>query len=528
MSDKVILVPVDGASNIKLEALDYDTLATVHSAVADSPKAERDGLKFNDTGAEFKWFEDAIREIPEGNGDAAVIAPVARGASGGLVGPDNSLVEVPGEGLTLAYTQAYPARVDERFAEIAGSKEDFFEETGSVRDFPGSLTLLKRFVFEEMERPAVLQSAAGFAHYGALMGGYFLAGDYLAAIKAAGNEHSYWMCHSGARDVRADPGTPSRAAKKVASFGRLVPASPSVCYRPLGRMPEAQAKRLGFNARPQVIVGGHDTCLSHIPVLSTFYQAFPGMAGRPVLQVEAGTWAMIAQVGGEARVPGDGFTRDIIIQGTVDGEPVTTGRYGSGADFTFLKNLAREKGKGFTRTADPGDIARFLSKDVFVLPNAEPTVRKTGPFPDAAGQIVGEDAFFADGTVAFTATNVMTALAIAQQVDAIAQDASLPIVLTAGGSKDPCFAGLIATITGRETYAMFDSEGQPVSETTTLGAAICGKAACLGIHPYEVNTAPLGVRYRRIEPLPADVGRLLRAYRTRWLAKIQEMNEGRC
>ncbi len=523
MGNRVILVPVDGASNIKLEALDFETLATAHSAVTDSPGAERDGLKYNDTGAEFRWFEEAIRAMPAALRDVAVVAPVARGASGGLVGADNTLAEVPGEGLTLAYTQGYPSRVDERFAEIAGSREAFFEETGSIRDFPGSLTLLKRFLFEEMERPGVLQRAAGFAHYGALMGGHFIGGDYLAAIRLAGNEHSYWMCHSGTRDVRARPGTPSRAAKAVAAFGRLVPEDPSVCYRGLGEMPDAQAKRLGLAARPQVIAGGHDTCLSHIPVLSTFYQAFPGMAGKPVLQVEAGTWAMIAQVGGTAKVPGDGYTRDIIIQGTVDGEPVTTGRYGSGADFTYLKRLAQDKGKGFRRTADPAAIGRFLSAgEVFVLPNAEPSLHKTGPFPEVKGKIVGEAAFFGDAELAFLATNVMTALAVAQQVDAIAQDASVPVVLTAGGSKDPCFSALIATLTGRETYAMFDKDGQPVSETTTLGAAICGKAACLGIHPYEVDTAPLGVKYRRVEALPGDVARALAGYRETWLAKVRE------
>lgn len=522
MGERVILVPVDGASNIKLEALDFETLATVHSAVADSPGAERDGMKYNDSGAEFRWFDDAIRGMPASLRDAAVVAPVARGASGGLVGADNTMVEVPGEGLTLAYTQGYPARVDERFAELAGSREEFFEETGSIRDFPGSLTLLKRFVFEEMERPEVLKRSAGFAHYGALMGGHFIGGDYLAAIRLAGNEHSYWMCHSGTRDVRAKPGTPSRAAKAVAAFGRLVPGDPSVCYRGLGEMPDSQAKRLRLARRPLVIAGGHDTCLSHIPVLSTFYQAFPQMAGKPVLQVEAGTWAMVAQVGGAAKVPGDGYSRDIIIQGTVDGEPVTTGRYGSGADFTFLKKRAQENGKGFQRTADAAAIGGFLSAaQVFVLPNAEPSLHKTGPFPGVKGKILGEAAFLADPTVAFLATNVMTALAVAQQVDAIAQDAAVPVVLTAGGSKDPCFAALIATLTGRETYAMYDKDGQPVSETTTLGAAICGKAACLGVHPYEVKTAPLGVQYRRIEAFPRDVARALAAYREKWLAKVR-------
>ena len=69
---------------------------------------------------------------------------------------------------------------------------------------------------------------------------------------------------------------------------------------------------------------------------------------------------------------------------------------------------------------------------------------------------------------------------------------------------------------------MFDKDGQPVSETTTLGAAICGKAACLGIHPYEVDTAPLGVKYRRVEALPGDVARALASYRETWLAKVRE------
>ncbi|HRT95838.1 MAG TPA: hypothetical protein P5532_15520, partial [Planctomycetota bacterium] len=60
----------------------------------------------------------------------------------------------------------------------------------------------------------------------------------------------------------------------------------------------------------------------------------------------------------------------------------------------------------------------------------------------------------------------------------------------------------------------------PVTETTTLGAAIAGKAACLGIHPYAVDTAPLGVRYRQVEPLPADLTRALSAYRGKWLRHL--------
>jgi hypothetical protein len=521
MAPKTILVPVDGASNIKLETLDFETLATLHSASTESPGAEHEGFKYNATGREFDWFDSIIQSLPENCRSAAVVAPVARGASGGLVGADNTLMEVPGQRLTLAYTQGYPAAVNDAFAKLAGSREEFFQETGSIRDFPGSLTLLKRLLFEEMIRPQLLAKAAAFGQYGALMGGHFIGNDYLAAIKLAGNEHSYWLCHTGTRDVRSRPGTPSHASRQVQSFQRLVPQTPSVCYRPIGVMPAAQAAHLKLPAPPQVVPGGHDTCLSHIPILSTFYQAYPAAVGKPVLQVEAGTWTMIAQMGGAAKVPGDGYTRDIIIQGTVDGESVVTARYGGGADFAHLKKLAQARGLDFDRHLEEVKLLKFLrAADSFVLPNINPVNHGTGPFPQIKGRIINEAAFFADGVTAYLAANLLTAMATAEQVAAISSNAEVPVVLTAGGSKDSFFGTVLATLTGHPVYAMFDQSGQAVTETTTLGAAIIGKAACLGIHPYKVDTSAMGVKYRQTAALTGELVPALKAYRAKWLQQI--------
>lgn len=518
MNTKTILVPVDGASNIKLETLDFETLATVQSASIESPNTEDAGLKYNATGQEFDWFDSVIQSLPADCRAAAVVAPVARGASGGLVGSDNMLIEVPGQRLTLAYTQGYSDEVNEEFAKLAGSREEFFEETGSIRDFPGSLTLLKRLVFEEMMRPELLARAAGFGSYGALMGGHFIGDDYLAAIKQAGNEHSYWMCHSGTRDVRQAPGAPSRASRQVASYLRLVPEQTSVCYHALGAMPAAQAAHLKLSTQPLVVPGGHDTCLSHIPILSTFYQAYPSAVGQAVIQVEAGTWTMIAQMGGAAMVPGDGYTRDVIIQGTVDGESVVTARYGGGADFSYLKNLAQANGRGFDRNWDAGTLLKLLrAADCFVLPNINPSNHGTGPFPQVKGSVLNEAAFFADATTAYLVSNLMTIMATAEQVTAISPDVQVPIVLTAGGSKDAFFAAVLAALTGHAVYAMFDQSGQAVTETTTLGAAIVGKAACLGIHPYQVDTSALGVKYQQTEAFSGELVAALQAYRVKWL-----------
>ena len=108
----------------------------------------------------------------------------------------------------------------------------------------------------------------------------------------------------------------------------------------------------------------------------------------------------------------------------------------------------------------------------------------------------------------------------AHQVAAISSDANVPIVLTAGGSKDPLFAALLATLTAQPVYAMYDRSGQAVTETTTLGAAIAGKAACLGVHPYKVDTAPLGVKYRQVAALPSDVAQALQTYRAKWMQEV--------
>ena len=108
---ETIIVPVDGASNIKLEVLDFDTLETLFSRVTESPAKELNGLKYNCTAEECSWFDSVIRRLPTKLKRARVIAPVARGASGGLIGADNTLCEVPGQGLTLAYDQSYPDRV---------------------------------------------------------------------------------------------------------------------------------------------------------------------------------------------------------------------------------------------------------------------------------------------------------------------------------------------------------------------------------------------------------------------------------
>ncbi|MCK4966049.1 hypothetical protein KAS50_03400, partial [bacterium] len=511
-------------TNIKLEVLDFDSLTTLHSQDTASPSTECDGLKYNCTAEEFEWYDNTVRSLPDNLKNAAVIASAARGASGGLVGSDNTLIEVPGKGLTLAYTQEYPDEVEERFREIAGSEKDFFLETGSIRNFPGSLTLVKRLLFEEMERPALLEKAEAFAAYGILMAGHFLGDDFLKAGNSAGNIHGYWTCHSGARNINEKPGTPSRCAERIESFFGLIPREPSSAYKPIGIVPPEKAASLGLTGEVLVIPGEHDTCISHIPIMSTFYQAFPVHEGKPVIHVDAGTWTMTAQIGGEINLPEDGYKKGILVQGTVDGEPVVTAIYGGGSDFKFIKGLIEEKGLNFNAELNENLLEQVIKDaDCFVLPNINPNNYHTGPFPELKGKIINENKFYENRKKAYIMANRTTAITTAFQIETIVKDKSVPVVLTAGGSKDPYFGRLLASLTNRKVFAMYDRTGSALSETTTLGAAIIGKAACLNIHPYKVDLSSLGVSYKELKPFDAQAA--LSAYKEKFLKEV-EMHSG--
>ena len=60
-----------------------------------------------------------------------------------------------------------------------------------------------------MERPELLEKAERFATYSVLMFRHFLDDNYLQAANIGGNEHRYWMCYSGVRDINKQPGIQS-------------------------------------------------------------------------------------------------------------------------------------------------------------------------------------------------------------------------------------------------------------------------------------------------------------------------------
>lgn len=505
MQKQYVIVPEDGATNIKLDVFCLEDFSLVTRFITNTPINVIDGWHYNATEAEFIWFDEIITKLPQPiKKQVAVISVVARGASGGFVDKNNRLLDSKDHQHTLAYTHPYPEVVEQQFKKIAQSDAQYYQETGSILHFPGGLSLIKRFLFESMVRSEILKQAQGFATYNILMSGHFLDDDYLSAIKKAGNEHTYWMCHTGARNINAKPGTPSKISGKIPRFADLIPANPSMCYQILGNIGVSKAKSLGLPATTKIAVGGHDTALSHIPVTASFNQYFARKQNQPLIHIDVGTWTMCAQIGEFSPLLKDGYKRGIMVQGTVDGEPVVTGIYGGGRDFQYIKAQVEAKGKKFLSEFDAALLEKIVTeKNSFVLPNVNPDNYATGPFPELKGKIINEDKFF---NAAYGTQHIVicltVAFAAAYQINLVAKNQSIPIVLTAGGSRDPYLGKLLHAITGREVYLMRNSKGDIFSETTTLGAAIVGKAALLNMHPYAVDLSTAHIQYERIESLP--------------------------
>jgi sugar (pentulose or hexulose) kinase len=522
---KTIIVPGDGASNIKISVYDFETLETVFETSTTTPAGEIDGYKCNHIKEEFDWFDKTIQSIPENLKNTEAISPVTRGASAAMIGENNIILDTDDGMNTIAYTQPYPDEVEKEFMNVVKSTENFFKECGSVASFPGSTCLIKRLFFEKIIRPEIYEKAKAFASFPMLIAGHFLDNNYLKAVKTAGNEHSYWMCHSGGRNIRKEPGTPSSLTEYIDRFWDLLPKNIFYPYKAISTTTPKISATLGIPTSTKVLPGGHDTCLSHIPIVSSFYKSKPEYESIPIFQLEAGTWTMGAQLGGNSKsaIPNDGYAKGIVVQGTVDGEATVTTMYGGGFDFREIKTLVENKGLTFKALFNENLLVNLLKKDLaFALPNINPNNYGTGPFQQVKGKIVNEDIFFSSGEAAYIFANLCITATACHQAELVISDSKTPIIITAGGSKDMYFGKLVATFTGRTVYAGIDKNGNALTETTSLGAAILGKAACLKIHPYDVDISSLGIEYNKITPFEGKTKELILNYRELFMKEIQK------
>ena len=531
-----IFVLMDGASNLKLLVFDSKTFETVKGVDTDSSGmvVTKDAVVYNNFGQECDWFDAAIAKLdPQYRKNVLAFSSVARGATGCYVDNKNRLLDGvvggAGERLSMSYSQHRPGVLD-LYHKIVPDPVAFFNETGA---WPGAGITWGIRGLELQTNPELREQAAAFCAQHILMTGYLLGGRYLEAARVAGQEASYMLCHSGL--VNVDTGGLSSFANRseMGPFRGLYLQGGKKGYVVAGQMPADKKAALGVEGECSIAPGGHDTTLSHIPVLAAYLQVH---RGKPqVVHVEVGSWILAKQLGGRpVKVPKNSHESGLLAQGSVDGQPGLTSLYGGGFDFRELKKQVEGKiGKGKFQAKEGGVDEALLTQiadkaDTFVLPNISSNSKGTGPWTKVNGRIINEEKFFSDGESAFILSNLMTAITTAAHVSLITKTSKdTPIVLTGGGAKDPYYGRLLATLTGRKVLVMKDKNGDAVVETTALGAAMMAKAAVEGKHPHNVDLKPLGITFQEVDAFTGRTATAIQGYKQKFMEQIRTaMGEG--
>jgi len=522
-----ILVVEDGASGVKISVFDSNTFKVLYTkpAITDGDDAvfpgtkTVDGREYVNLPAELDWFDKAIKEIPEDvRTGIGVIGIAARGGTCAFIGKDGAIIDCPdGGNLVASYAGRTPkveALVKRLFPTDKQSAE-LFAETGSPLA-PGYVYGVTRGL-EIGADERLSENAEAVAIAPNLIALHFLDNAFLKAKEIFGAAYS--IGHSALFNINESQGTPSSFAKlpEMQAFMNLLPSKVTVPHTVIGNMSETQKDSLGLSGTVEVTPGIHDTPGSHTPIWASARKLLEGESNAT--HVELGSWTM-CQYSGDITIPEAAHKKGLLAQGSVDGNPSLLSIYGGGFDFRFLKGKVEEKhhGGNFGLKDNQIDTARLAevarSTGDVLLPNIDPMCHGSGPWSELEGRINNPAKFFENPEDAYLMANLMVASTVATHVDMINQpDTDDPIILTGGGAKDPLAGRLLSTLTGRKVYLMEDNKGNPVSETTALGAAMIAKAAVEETHPDKVDISPLDIKLKELPAFEGTTAQAIKKYR---------------
>jgi hypothetical protein len=531
-------VITDGLTNSRLDVYELDTMRRL-------PRREgwswpsglivgRDGRFWFDIPDAVGHFLEELRRFEPAK-DISCVVPVARGATVALIDRLGRLlpreVEDQGgakrRGGVISYLNAAGAETDAIFDGLASPRERY-RQYGLPPNFANYAIPARTIVALACEYPELLSGADSLIFGPEIIARLFLAdGD---AAESVGLELTYLMCHTGLwKDgqwsslARAIDGfVREKTGKRL--IGGLMPEVPRRSSELFGRVGKKAAAEYGLDENAGVLIGGHDSTLADVPVVAAFRRAF---GEREFIHFQGGSWGMARVIGrkGPVELPVQGFGKNVMYQGDLDGNPVLTASVPTGIEFQhyggdgpggkgeLLQELHMER----LPLGDyhPETMRRMLTeRSVFVTPGVAPGI---GPYPRSVSAIHGRDKIIADqsGELAYIALNLETSIMATASIELVAgEQERSPVVLSAGASADPLFRLLVATLArDTEIYYVADERGHALTETTTDGGLLLAMEHVTGNSAYDIDVSGFGYHLRRVEPAKDLVESLL-AYRS--------------
>ncbi|RJP34847.1 MAG: hypothetical protein C4536_02015, partial [Actinobacteria bacterium] len=430
---KLAAVITDGLTNSRLDIYELDTMRRLERREGwirtSRSIASGDGRLWFDIPDAVEHFLEQLRDFARVR-DVSVVVPVARGATCALLDAEEALLpreiaDAAGaarRGGVISYFNATGAHTDTIFDGMASPRERY-RDYGLPPNFTGCTIPGRTVVFLANAYPDTVQRARAFIFGPEIMARQICAGG--PSCGYTGLEMTYLMCHTGLwKDGRW-----SRLARAIDGFvmertgmrlvGGLMPAAPGSSSDVFARVGKGVEAAYGLDANTEVLKGGHDSALADLPVMAACRQA---LGEREFVHFQAGSWGMARRIGGEpARVlPGGGFTRNVMLQGDLRGDPVLTASAPTGIEFRYYLgddpagegSLRRELelDDQAARAYERSTLESVLSRrEVFVTPGV---VAGTGPYPRSVSRIYGMEKLRGDrgGELAYIALNLETAI----------------------------------------------------------------------------------------------------------------------
>jgi L-fuculokinase len=350
MTDLLAIVDI-GKSNAKLSLVDGPSRRTLWSVKRANEIAESSGLRQLDIVRIEQWLLAMFDLAPEAlKKRVSVIVPLAHGAAAVLIDDRGEILAAPD----------YEDPLFEAFDEDYEQARDAFASTYSPR-LPGGLNLARQWFFLERKRTALFTRVA----YALLYPQYWawrLCGVMASEVTSLGCHTDLWCPQQK---------TFSGLAKKR-HWQRLLPPL-RFAGDTLGTITPALASRTGLSRTCRVSCGIHDSNASYLQHLLMNSSQRAGFC-----VISSGTWTVTMAHG--AALSMLRAERDMLAGVDAYSSPVSTARFMGGREY---QRIAQTEA-----LPDAKALAAVLHKKIYALPSFAPG----GPFPEAKGSVVSEQA----------------------------------------------------------------------------------------------------------------------------------------
>jgi L-fuculokinase len=487
MEDYAIAVFDVGKTNKKIVIYDQDlnVLASVYESF---PTQKKYDMEIEDVDNVDNWFLRQLKNFAQ-KFPIRIISVTTHGATFACIDKEGDF-SVP----VVSYTNEPGEKFHENFYKAVGKSPDELQQITATAELKALINPAKGLYYIKNKFPKEFKRTKHILPFPQYFG-YLLTGK-------PGADYTYLGCHTYLWDFHKFKY--SVAAKKL-KLKKYLPKKIEKSWNILGTITPRVAETTGLPKDTAVTMGIHDSNASLLPYL------IKKKNERFVLN-STGTWCVAMRAAEEVSFKPDEIGKVVFYNISAFGKPVKTAILMGGLEFDTYTDLLKklnveEKFPPF----DPNLYKYIIAeKKLFILPGV---VKGTGQFPDSDPRVVEGDEvvpldavmsgenipeFFIDFPAAYAVLNISLAIQTKVALERVGLEKGDPIYVEGGFRNNPDYNALLTALFPDSPVYLTS-----ISEATSYGAAILGKAAAEGKDPVDYADN-LTIETKKVEPVAFD------------------------